>query len=111
MTKLIFGFIMNQMSAKAGIRKHGEKAEVALMKEFAQLEDLSVYQIIHAHTLTKEERNAALRAINLIKERRDGQIKGRTVADGRPQRSMYEKSLANGLTHSRKRCAHDINHD
>jgi hypothetical protein len=33
----------------------------------------------------------ALRAINLIKEKRDGRLKGRTVADGRPQRSLYTK--------------------
>ena len=88
----IFGFVMNQMTAKAGIRKHGKAAETALMKEFAQLEDLSVYESIDVKTLTIKQRAAALRAINLIKEKRDGQLKGRTVADGRPQRLLYEKS-------------------
>ena len=33
----------------------------------------------------------ALRAISVIKEQRCGCIKGRTVADGRPQRSLYPK--------------------
>jgi hypothetical protein len=32
-----------------------------------------------------------LRAINLIKEKRNGRLKGRTVAD-RPQRTLCEKS-------------------
>ena len=88
----IFGFVMNQMTAKAGLRKHGRDAEEALMKEFAQLEDLSVYESVDPSTLTAQQKSEALRSLNLIKEKRDGQLKGRTVADGRPQRSLYEKS-------------------
>ena len=83
---------MTQMSAKAGIRKHGKTAEAALMAEFAQLEDLSVYQSVDPKKLTREQRMAALRAINLIKEKRDGRLKCRTVADGRSQRTLYDKS-------------------
>jgi hypothetical protein len=102
--KFIFGFIMTQiptsagpkkhvqMSAKAGIKKHGRKAEEALMTEFAQLEELSVFEGIDPATLTNKQRRMALRTINLIKEKRSGQLKGCTVADGRPQRSLYDKS-------------------
>jgi hypothetical protein len=80
--RFVFGKIMTQMSANAGIRKHGKAAEAALMAEFAQLEDLSVYQAMNPKLLTKAQKRAALRAINLIKEKRDGKLKGRTVADG-----------------------------
>jgi Reverse transcriptase (RNA-dependent DNA polymerase) len=90
--RIIFGHVMTQMSAKAGIRKHGEAAESALMSEFAQLENLSVYHSVDPAALTKEQKRAALRAINLIKEKRDGRLKGRTVADGRSQRTLYDKS-------------------
>jgi hypothetical protein len=83
---------MTQMTAKAGIKQFGRAAEEALMKEFAQLEDLSVYQSVNPHSLSQEQRKGALRAINLIKEKRDGRIKGRTVADGRTQRHLYNKS-------------------
>jgi hypothetical protein len=62
------------------------------MLEFAQLEALNVYESIDATLLSKEQKRGALRAINLIKEKRDGRLKGRTVADGRPQRSLYDKS-------------------
>ena len=62
------------------------------MKEFAQLEELDVYESVLPTTLTKAQRRGALRAINLIKEKRDGALKGRTVPDGRAQRSLYEKS-------------------
>ena len=90
--KFAFEYIMTQMSAKAGIHKHGKAAEAALMKEFAQMKELNVYEPVHAITLTRAQRRAALRAINLIKEKRGGTLKGRTVADGRPQRGLYDRS-------------------
>ena len=61
------------------------------MTEFAQLEELGVYEAVDAALLTKEQRRAALRAINLIKLKRDGKMKVRTVADGSVQRSLYDK--------------------
>jgi hypothetical protein len=82
---------MTQMSAKAGIKKHGQVALDALYNEFLQLHDLEVFQGLHASKLTKEQKNAALRAISVIKEKRCGKIKGRTVADGRPQKGLYTK--------------------
>ena len=83
---------MTQMTAKAGIKKHGAAAVAALMNEFAQLEDLGVYEAADTTLLTQQERMAALRAINLIKEKSDGRLKGCTVADGSVQRSLYDKS-------------------
>ena len=90
--KYVFAHVMTQMSAKVGIKKHGNAAEAAMMQEFAQLEALDVYDPIDPTTLTAKQRRESLRAINLIKEKRDGRLKGRTVADGRSQRSMYDKS-------------------
>ena len=37
------------------------------------------------------QKRSALRAINLIKEKRDGRLKARTCADGRPERKIYTK--------------------
>ena len=90
--KLIFERTLAQMTAKAGIKMYGEKAEQALMQEFAQLEELGVFSAKNAGDLTREQKGNALRAINLITKKRDGRIKGRTVADGSVQRDMYEKS-------------------
>ena len=39
--KRVNGFIMTQMSAKEGIKRFGKEAEIALMQEFAQLENLN----------------------------------------------------------------------
>ena len=80
-----------QMSAKAGIKKHGDKAIMALFSEFAQLHDKKVMKAIRASDLTRDQRKHALHAINVIKEKRDGKIKGRTCADGRKQRGLYTK--------------------
>jgi hypothetical protein len=87
----ISGFIMTQMSAKAGIKKHGQVAIDALCQEFLHLHDLGVFEGQRVSALTKEQRKTALRAISVIKEKRCGRIKGRTVADGRPQRALYTK--------------------
>ena len=62
------------------------------MTEFAPLERLDVYEPVHVASLTRAQRRAALRAINLIKKKRCGRLKGRIVADGRSQHGVYEKS-------------------
>jgi hypothetical protein len=92
MHKHIVGHIMTQMTANAGIKKHGDRAVEALLEEFCQLDNKSVFKPIHNTELTMQQKRGALRAINLIKEKRCGRLKGRTCcADGRPQRGMYTK--------------------
>jgi hypothetical protein len=89
--KSVVGIILNQMSAKVGIRKHGKVAVAALFDEFLQLHDLNVFEPRSASSLTRKGKKAALRAISVIKEKRCGRIKGRTVADGRTQKGLYGK--------------------
>ncbi|KAI2501302.1 Reverse transcriptase (RNA-dependent DNA polymerase) [Fragilaria crotonensis] len=90
--QVIFRYVLAQMSAKAAIRQHGKVAEDALLAEFSQMQDLTVYEPIDPATLTREQKRMALRAINLVQQKRCGRFKGRTVADGRPQRNLYDKS-------------------
>ncbi|GAX15524.1 hypothetical protein FisN_6Hu141 [Fistulifera solaris] len=89
---IIFERVFAQLTAKAAIKLYGEDAVQALMNEFAQLEDLGVFMAMHAKDLTAEQKRAALRAINLVTKKRDGRIKGRTVADGSVQKDLYDKS-------------------
>ncbi len=96
--KSITGIVMMQMSAKAGIRKHGQVAIDALFKEFSQLHDLGVFEPQDAKKLTSAEKREALRAISVIKEKRCGKIKGRTVADGRKQKNLYTKEETSSPT-------------
>ena len=89
--KYIFGHIMTQMTATAGIKKHGQAAVDALLQEFCQLDSTNVFEPLDASTLTASQKRESLRAVNLIKEKRSGKLKGRTCADGRSQRSKYTK--------------------
>jgi hypothetical protein len=79
------GIIMTQMTAKAGIRKHRQVAIDALFQE------LGVFLAQDGTKLTRTAKKGALRAINMIKEKRCGKIKGRTVANGSLQRQLYTK--------------------
>ena len=91
-------FCFTQMNEKDGIRKHGEAAIMALFKEFAQLHDKKVFKAIRASDLSKDQKRNSLRAINLLKEKRDGSLKGRTCADGRKQRDWYTKEQTTSPT-------------
>ena len=70
------------MTARAGIKKHGQAARDALTADFAQLDFKGAYEPIHAMILTETQQNSALQIINLIKEKRNGWLKGRSIAGG-----------------------------
>ena len=50
------------------------------------------FQPKHWHELTDKERASALKYLMYLKEKRDGRIKGRGCADGRPQRVYTTKA-------------------
>jgi len=91
MFSLIFGFMMTQMTMSQVIKKHSQKAIDALFSEFCQLDDKTVFDPTDAKLLSKEQKATALHAINLIKEKRSGILKGWTCANGSTQRMMYTK--------------------
>ena len=94
----MFGFVFTQMSAWAGIKKHGQAARDVLTAEFTQLDYKGAYEPIHAADLTETQQTSALRIINLIKEKSNGRLKGRSVADGRPQRVLYTRDETSSPT-------------
>ena len=96
--KAIFGLIFTQMSAKTGIKKHGQAAVNALKKEFEQFRSMSVLEPLDAFKLTEEQKAASLRALSVIKEKRNGSLKGRTVADGSSQKGKYPKEQTGSPT-------------
>ena len=75
------------MSASKGIEKYGELAVAAMVKEFKQLVDGAfpgkpVVSAIEHSELSAEDKKKALDAVNLIKVKRSGTVKGRTCANG-----------------------------
>ena len=77
---------MTQMSAKKGIKMFGEDTVMAIVKEFQQIDSKGVVIPRCFEDLTENDLEHTLRSITLVKEKRDGTVKGRVVADGRPQK-------------------------
>ena len=87
--------VFTQMTAKRGIKLFGEKAVAAMVKEFTQLDKGAfpgnpVVGPIDPTILTQEDKIRAMEAVNLIKEKRCGKIKGRTCANGSVQRKFLK---------------------
>ena len=97
-TQKVFGFVFTQMTTRAGIKKHGQAARDALTAEFAQLDYKGAYEPVHTTDLTESQRRGALRILNLIREKRDGRLKGRSIADGQPQCAFYTKEETSSPT-------------
>ena len=87
----MLSFIMAQMSAKAGIKQFGKEGEEAIMLELEQLLYHKVMQGHDAKTLTKQQKQAALKYLMFLKEKRCGKIKGCGCADGWKQRLYKTK--------------------
>ena len=88
-----------QMPASKGIKLYGEAAVAAMMKEFKQLvfgsfPNKPVVEAIGSNTLTNEEKKTALDAINLIKVKKNGIVKGRTCANGIKERLYLPKEYS-----------------
>jgi hypothetical protein len=78
-------FLTEQMGWRKGLKLFGEKGEEAVEDELQQIHDMEGFQPKHWYELTKEERTKALKYLMYLKEKRDGRIKSRGCADGRPQ--------------------------
>ena len=98
--RILHGWVMTQMSARAGIRRFGDAARDAMRSEFRQLDEKGVFDPVQPTDITQDVKSQALRCINVIKQKRCGKIKGRTCADGRPQRDLYDKTETSSPTAS-----------
>jgi hypothetical protein len=94
--------MMTQMSAKKGLQLFSEKVADSIVKEFKQLHNKEVFIPQLYNSITPEGRKKALRAITLIKAKKNGDIKGRTVADRRGQQTYIEEDDAASPTMSTK---------
>jgi hypothetical protein len=98
MYSLAVDVLFNQMHASKGIKLFKERAVAAILKEYKQLVDMCVLGRIDYDILTEAQKELALDAVNLIKEKRDGKVKGRTCANGSTQRSYIPREEAKSPT-------------
>ena len=89
-------FMFTQMSAKAGIKKFGQKAVADMVKQYEHrgketMEGKPVVTPIDPDTLSYEDNMKSLEAVNLIKQKRNGIIQGRKCADGSKQKRYLKE--------------------
>ena len=93
-----YGFLMEQMSAKKGLRQFGRKGADAMMKELQQLIDRRVMHPRDATTLSRSEKYSTLKYLMFWKEKRCGKVKGRGCADRRKQQLYKSKEETSSPT-------------
>ena len=86
------------MTATKGIKVFGQRAVSALFKEYKQFYDMDVFERVKVDNLPQIAKNKALNAINLIKEKGNGDIKGRTCANGKVQEKYLNKEETSSPT-------------
>jgi hypothetical protein len=90
--------IMTQLSLKAGLKQWGDKATAAVRSEMKQLHFRDTFKPMHWKDMTHAQKQTILESHMFLKEKRDGKIKGRTVAGGNKQRDFISKEDASSPT-------------
>jgi hypothetical protein len=90
--------IMTQLSLKSGLKRWGKKGRKAAKSEMKQLHMRETFVPKHWRNLSELERATILESHMFLKEKRTGEIKGRTVAGGNKQRDFISKEDASSPT-------------
>ena len=90
--------MMTQYHVSKGLKVFGNNGVKAVSKEMKQLHDIKVLKLRHPSEMSEEDKYKALKYLMFLKEKRDGEIKGRGCADGRPQRKYTAKEEASSQT-------------
>ena len=69
MHKTAVDVTFTQMSANKGIKKHGEMVVAAILDEFKKFKDYNAVEVVDPDALSKEEKQRALNAYTLLKEK------------------------------------------
>ncbi len=80
-----------QYQLKAGIKQFGKHGESAVTKEINQCNKYKVFEPQHANDLSEDDKKKALSSLIFLKEKKDGNIKARSCANGNPQREYIAK--------------------
>src|SRR5210317_1045814 len=86
--------LMQQVSLREGLRRFGEEGNRAVLAEMEQLHMRDTFKPVLPSNLTPEKKKEVLESIMLLKQKRDGTIKGRNCDDGRKQREFTSKEKA-----------------
>jgi hypothetical protein len=90
--------IMTQLSLKASFKEWGEEALMAAQSEMKQLHFRNTFKPKHWRELSQVQRQTVFDSHMFLKQKRDGNIKGRSVAGGNKQRDYISKEDASSPT-------------
>jgi hypothetical protein len=90
--------IMTQLSLKAGLKEWGDQAFTAARSEMKQLHLRNTFKPKHWLELSQVQRQTVLESHMFLKQKRDGKVKGITVARGNKQRDYIFKEDASSPT-------------
>ena len=94
----IVAYVMTQLSLKAGLREWGDRAFKAAYAEMKQLHMRNTFKPKRWHELTQCQKDTILELHMSLKEKRDGMIKGGTIAGGNKQHDYISKEDASSPT-------------
>jgi hypothetical protein len=77
--------IITQLSLKAGLKQWGDKAFTAAHSEMKQLHLQKTFKPKHWRELSASQHQIVLESHMFLKDKRDGKVKGITVAGGNTQ--------------------------
>ena len=87
----VWATVMTQMSLKRGLKEWKEKGHDAAYSEMKQLHMRDTFRPKHRKNMSREQKDAILESHMFLKQKRSGEIKGRTVAGGNNQRDFISK--------------------
>jgi hypothetical protein len=94
----VVGMIMTQLSLKAALKTWGNDAVVAAKSEMKQLHWRNLFRPVRYQELSKKQKQTILESHIFMKQKRTGEIKGRTVAGGNKQRGCIDKEESSSPT-------------
>jgi hypothetical protein len=77
-------------SLNKGIKKFGEKAKEAAIKEMQQMIDRECFEPVHQEELKEIEKQHAMKSLIFLSEKKDGSLKAWHCVNGSTQRSYMQ---------------------
>jgi hypothetical protein len=90
----VWGYLMTQYNLKPGLRKFGNKEEMAAVNKLTQLHVMDMWRPMYADKLSREQQMQALSLLLFLKEKRSRDIKGRACINDAPQWAYIPKDGA-----------------
>ena len=94
----VVAMVFTQLTLKAALKTWGNDARAAAKSEMKQLHWRNSFKPVRLQDLTERQKQTILESHIIMKQKRTGEIKGRTVAGGNKQRGYVDKEESSSPT-------------